>query len=474
MQIIDPTYITDATLVSCDIPETGVAGYPEWDAVTAYMTGQRVSVTTAGVHKLYECLWGTGSTNKYPPDNLSGTPTYWLDLGATNRWRLFDMIVAPGRATASLNVILPQWEAGVAWQAGVGWTAENYSAIQVTVRPGSIDTVALLNLDCTSITLIMNDPSAGEVYNQVKTPSVNTAFNAIYSDLPTGYPNAAVQVTIKNTSGQVAVGEIVFGTLKTLGRVRYGIGIGLVDFSRKETDDFGNFYVLERAYSKRVDCTFSMTLAAHSGVMRILEKYRTTPLVWIINDEYSTTIAYGYYRDFRIRINSPGFTECSLSIEGLGGDLIRATPVPDPWVDPWDGIIRLDATDIFHAMWEEAIGITTNKIEETPLTKDVPGLTALSVPSAAAVTARAYALIGDCTISHAEPGVVTKAAHGLVNDQRVRFRTTGTLPAPLAVDTDYFVENKTDDTFNLTLTLAGSTIDTTTDGSGTHSLYAEA
>lgn len=264
------------------------------------------------------------------------------------------------------------------------------------------------------------------------------------------------------------------GTLKTLGTLRYGIGIGLVDFSQKTADEFGNFYIVERAYSKRVDCVFSMPTLTHAGIMRILEKYRTTPLVWILDDGYSTLVAYGYYRDFRIRIPNLERAECSMSIEGLGGDLVRATPTPDPWVDPWDGKIRLDVTDIFHALWDNAIGISTSKVEETPLDESVPGLTALALPTVAAPVAQSYDLIGNCTISHAEPGVVTYTAHGLANDDRVRFRTTGTLPAPLAVDVDYFVENKTDDTFNLTLTVAGSEIDTTSDGSGTHSLYAEA
>jgi hypothetical protein len=470
MQIIDPSYITEATLVSSDLPEVE-AGYPEWDAGTEYMTGQRVSVTDTGIHKQYECLWGTGSTNKYPPDNLSGTPTYWLELSATNRWRLFDLIVAPARATASGNVTLTVWDTGIQWEAGTAWSTDAFSSLSVTILPGQIDTVALINVDATAIVIILTDPSAGEVYNEVKVPTVATNYNAIYSDIP-AYPNATLQVTVRNTSGMAAAGELIVGTVKTLGTLRYGIGIGLVDFSQKTADEFGNFYIVERAYSKRVDCTFSMPTLTHAGIMRILEKYRTTPLVWILDDGFSTLVAYGYYRDFRIRIPNLQLAECSLSIEGLGGDLIRATPVPDPWVDPWDGIIRLDVTDIFHSLWDNAVAVSTAKIEEAPVTEDVPGLTVIGLPTASAV-ARAYALIGDCTISNAAPAVVTKSSHGLVNDQRVRFRTTGTLPAPLAVDTDYFVENKADDTFNLTLTIAGSTVDTTTAGSGVHSLYAE-
>jgi hypothetical protein len=472
MQMIDPTYITDATLVSSDIPEI-VEDYPEWDAVTTFMTGTRVSVTDVGVHKYYESLWGTGNLDKYPPDNLSGTPIYWLEISATNRWRLFDLIVAPARATMAANVILVVWEAGAAaWQTDVAWSTDSYASMTVTILPGLIDTVALINVDATSIAIILTDPSAGEVYNEVKIPPTATAANLIYSDIP-AYPNASLQVTVQNTGGDAAVGELIVGTIKTLGRVRYGIDVGIVDFSQKQADAFGDFYVVERAFSKRVDCVFSMTLAAHSGVMRILEKYRTTPLVWILSDDYSTLIAYGYYRDFRIRILNPGFVECSLSIEGLGGDLIRATPIPDIWVNPWDGIIRLNVNNQLHGLMDFAVAAATAVIAETPVTADGDVLTALALPTVAAPILHNYSLVGDCTISHAEPAVVTFEDHGLIDDQAVIFHTTGTLPAPLAVNTIYYVENSDLDTFNVTSTILGSTIDTTTDGSGTHSVYGE-
>src|SRR5512137_2366197 len=145
MQIIDPTYVTDATLVSSDIPEI-VEGYPEWDALTTYMTGKRVAVTAAGIHKLYESLWGTGNLNKYPPDNLTGTPTYWLELSATNRWRLFDMIVAPARAEASVNVTLAQWEAGEAWEADRGGMGGSFMLLEVMILHGLFEAVALINV----------------------------------------------------------------------------------------------------------------------------------------------------------------------------------------------------------------------------------------------------------------------------------------------------------------------------------------
>jgi hypothetical protein len=67
--------------------------------------------------------------------------------------------------------------------------------------------------------------------------------------------------------------------------------------------------------------------------------------------------------------------------------------------------------------------------------------------------------------------VVTYSTHGLAHGANVIFKTTGALPAPLTAGTWYYVDNEAADTFNVALTPAGSPIDTTTDGSGVHSLW---
>lgn len=78
------------------------------------------------------------------------------------------------------------------------------------------------------------------------------------------------------------------------------------------------------------------------------------------------------------------------------------------------------------------------------------------------------------TISQAAPGVVTKTAHGLANDQQVRFTTSGTLPAPLSPTATYFVVGATANTFSVATTQGGTAINTTSAGSGTHTVTAPA
>jgi len=63
---------------------------------------------------------------------------------------------------------------------------------------------------------------------------------------------------------------------------------------------------------------------------------------------------------------------------------------------------------------------------------------------------------------------ITSTDHGLVNTDRVRVTTSDTLPAGLATYTDYYVRDKTDNTFKLSETVDGSAVDITDTGTGTH------
>lgn len=72
------------------------------------------------------------------------------------------------------------------------------------------------------------------------------------------------------------------------------------------------------------------------------------------------------------------------------------------------------------------------------------------------------------TISNASPGVVSWTAHGLPNGSSLKLSTTGALPTGLTVGTTYYVVGAAADTFNLSATLGGTAINTSSAGSGVH------
>jgi len=81
---------------------------------------------------------------------------------------------------------------------------------------------------------------------------------------------------------------------------------------------------------------------------------------------------------------------------------------------------------------------------------------------------RGYAGEGPVFTANAGTDTINSALHELLNGQAVRLTTTGTLPAGLAIDTTYYVVQKTNSTFKLSLTAGGAPVNITDGGTGTH------
>ena len=94
-----------------------------------------------------------------------------------------------------------------------------------------------------------------------------------------------------------------------------------------------------------------------------------------------------------------------------------------------------------------------------------------------ATTAPSLVAPTEISITNASPAVctlVTSTSTPLPEGTAIMFGTTGALPAPLVSYTVYYVKYLTAFTFNLALTNGGAAINTTTAGSGTHSLSPRA
>lgn len=76
---------------------------------------------------------------------------------------------------------------------------------------------------------------------------------------------------------------------------------------------------------------------------------------------------------------------------------------------------------------------------------------------------------GDVAVDPAN--TITEVAHGMLDGDPVRFETDGVLPTGLELGLDYYVVNKTDDTFQVSLTEGGAAVQITAAASGgTHSV----
>ncbi len=74
----------------------------------------------------------------------------------------------------------------------------------------------------------------------------------------------------------------------------------------------------------------------------------------------------------------------------------------------------------------------------------------------------------------ATSNIFTATAHGFGVGNPLRFTTTSTLPAPLALNTTYYARDITTDTFRVSATPTGTAIDIANTGTGTHTVQGQA
>lgn len=279
-----------------NVPE---ADHPLWVSTKSYAVGDTVMFD----HRSYEAL--VANSNKSPSGKSTAPPT-WLDLGPTNRWRMFD--------------------------DKIGTVTSNPESISLTIVAGrAVDSLAFFGLDAASIYVRAVDPYQGIVYESnvspVSTDGINDWYDYFFSsvevnedfvllDVPVG-SYGSIDIEISKPGGMARVGALILGKAAVLGEALYGTSVGITDYSRKERDDFGNLVIVERDYSKRAEFDVMVPTGMVSQVQRLLSKYRAKPLVWIGEASYQSTILYGYYKEFNLVISGPTASDCSISVEGL-------------------------------------------------------------------------------------------------------------------------------------------------------------
>jgi hypothetical protein len=297
MRVIKSIETTDAILTDSNILENE---HPLWVSGTTYSIDDKVIYQ----HRIYNRVIAGGGT--LTPDlDL----TNWLDLGATNKYRMFDNIISS--------------------------VSSRVGGIQFTLTPNQVvNGIALLNVNASTVRVVMNDPVEGVVYDKTKelrssgevtdyfsyffAPLVSlTDLNtAIFLDLPTR-PTATITVYISSGAALVEVGEVVYGIQSVVGRTNYGTSIGIKSYSRKDIDEFGKVTVVKRKNSKYCEYDVDIDNTNLVFVQRLFQDIDSVPCVFIGNPDMEELIVYGFYSDFKSTISFPTVSKCTLRVEGL-------------------------------------------------------------------------------------------------------------------------------------------------------------
>lgn len=127
------------------------------------------------------------------------------------------------------------------------------------------------------------------------------------------------RITVCIIGDIVRCGIVFAGSSANLGKTQYGASAGIIDYSKKETDEFGTTTFIKRAFSKRMNVNIILPSSDLYRVQKVLSDVRATPCIWIgtTDEVYKPLTMYGYYRDFNLEIPYPEYSYCSLQVEGL-------------------------------------------------------------------------------------------------------------------------------------------------------------
>jgi hypothetical protein len=297
LRIVRPLSITPAMMLASNVTETD---YPEWASGTPYALDARVIV--AAQHKVYQSLVAANTGNA-----PATSPTQWVEVSATNRWKAFDDSVSTQTKRASL--------------------------LSYTIQPGqAIHSVAALNLaEATSMRVRVTDPGLGVIYDKT-VPLAGQLINSnwwdwffgertqrmqsIYTDLPAA-PAATITIDITGTNG-LAVGVLVLGQMRqfSLG-VQMGARVGFTDYSREEENEFGDVYITERPTADRAVFPLLLEASEVDAFLAFAKSVRKKPCLWIGSDRFEAMTVFGFPKEFDVLISYYDYANCDLELRGL-------------------------------------------------------------------------------------------------------------------------------------------------------------
>jgi len=289
MKIVRPYAIQDGDLTS-----NATNADAAWSDVTAYVVGNRASYG----RRIYQSI--QNGTNKNPATET----TYWLDVGPNNVWAMFD--------------------------DRTGTQTVRATPLEVTLDvAGYADTMGLLNVVGSQLQVIMMS-GIDEIFNEtimlVDEGAVVDYYEYFFEpiipltdvtiNLPVDIYNPTITIILTGT-GDVAIGNVTIGQSYFIGRTFRGAQLSGTDYSKIEEDDFGNTFIVERAYNRTGRFTVAIEENRTDAVYNIVTGYRATPVFVIGIENYGSSFYYGLLRDAAIEFAYPGYTIMTLEVRGI-------------------------------------------------------------------------------------------------------------------------------------------------------------
>lgn len=296
MKVVPPVEIAPAAMISNNVPETDNT---LWLVGTAYKVGDKVMLN----HRNYEALVAHTGRN---PETDTVSPPAWLDLGPTNRWKMFNK------------------RAGNTWTPGT--FTSNPESIDLTVRPGKrINSIGLIGVRAASVQIQMI-VGGSVVYDQTFSMSLKAGGswyryyfgefkskdNVARFDLPP-FNNADIRVIALAPGSTARIGMMIVGMAKTIGTAVYGTSLSTESYSSVKEDDFGNVTIVPRGKRRTIDFDIVLSADQVSSTLRTLEPLSDTVALYVGSEGLDYTIIAGRFE--RLAMGLPMYGRANYSLE---------------------------------------------------------------------------------------------------------------------------------------------------------------
>lgn len=255
----------------------------DFRVLSAYAVGDQV--IKSSIHKKYQCLVETITD---PEIGVDEVPPKWVDLGATNRWAMFD---------------------------GINTYQSTYpSDVDIRVRPiGVVDSISIFNIEnVTSIEITTSVPDSGSTYTE--THDTTGKESLVTYDFPP-YENPTVDIKFIGTD--IKVGEVVMGTGTVLGVLLAGAVSDRIDYSRYTYDEFGELTYVPRPIVNYTTYPIRVAKIDALGVERYLDNLKGKQAVWIGNiGDGQHLVTRGTIERSPMTYDTPSVLEYQIKVRG--------------------------------------------------------------------------------------------------------------------------------------------------------------
>lgn len=370
LQLLQPIAITEAVLTSSSVSEDDAI---EWTAAGGYALGQRV--IRRSTHRVWESL--IERNVGHDPATTTGA---WLDVGPTNRWAMFDQALGsvttdeapivvtlrPGPAASGLAILdcnaatvrvqAPGYDRTVAPSGGSGAAL----FLDLSLAAGASITVTLTPFGMAAQRVVWDDGFAWDdsVTWQDTVAGTATAEPPSWADAEAVSDTTEWQDS-RGGDGTVFVGTMVLGILRPLGITEGSATSGITDYSRRETDEFGETMIVPRAWAKRMAGKALIRTDAVDQVVGRIAAVRAVPSLWLGDAGVDSLIVYGFFKDFSVEVGET-LSKLTLSIEGFS-----EAKTPAPLTIPWENVSGTKPT-------ENADNTSENTSKDTDAVAGVP------------------------------------------------------------------------------------------------------